>query len=264
MQKAAQAYIQTSVTTRDQGDILVMLYDGAIKFMNMAKERLAANDMAGKGINITKALNIIEELLNTLDIDKGGPIAENLRNLYTFCTNRLVMANIKKSPEMIDEVIKIVTGLRAAFAAIVDLPEAREASQQVAAGQRGTGVLQSRPQPGITTTTAAATPGAGARMRSVYAQSAQGQEAPVPHEHEAFNTTEAETHAQSDPLAPPQAIARAASQPAPSIVSAPMSTRPETEEAEDITSAFPAPPPGGFGAGRLNGSAFYKKVSQQQ
>ena len=61
MHKAAQAYLQTQVTTTSQGELLLLLYDGAIKFLTQAKERMAARDMAGKGVLISKALDVDDE-----------------------------------------------------------------------------------------------------------------------------------------------------------------------------------------------------------
>jgi flagellar protein FliS len=169
MYNAAHAYLQTSVTTTGQGDVLLLLYDGGLNFLHKAKERLEANDMAGKGIYISKTLDIVEELVNTLDLETGGPLAQNLLDLYRFCSKRLIQANIKKSPEILDEVRKILEGLRAAFAAIVNLPEAREAAAKVAAAQQGRTAGPARPGfastgPGVPA------PGAGARRQNLYAK----------------------------------------------------------------------------------------------
>lgn len=295
MHRAAQAYFQTGVTTTGQGDILLMLYDGAIKFMNQAKERLDANDMAGKGNNITKALQILDELSGTLDMEKGGELSENLRNLYIFCTNRLVMANIKKSTEMIDEVIKIITGLRAAFAAIVDLPEAQEAAAQVAASQRASGILPARAQQGTAAPVASA-PGAGARLRNFYAQNQQ-QSTPVEEQAESMpesrETTAAEAQAVPPPALGAQDAVKTASSPATSgapkaatalsmpdspkaVAGQSVSEQPSGGQAPSAAVApavaadegtGPAagfsPLPGSFG-GKMMGSSLYKKMAQQQ
>jgi flagellar protein FliS len=185
MQNAAHAYLQTSVTTTGQGDVLLLLYDGGLNFLHKAKERLAARDMGGKGLYISKALDIVEELTNTLNMETGGLLAQNLLGLYRFCSKRLIQANIKKSPEIIDEVIKILEGLRGAFAAIVNLPEAMEAAAQVAAGQKGRAAGPVRP--GFSSTgTAGLTQGAGAgaRRQNLYAKNmaafTAGNQQPVP------------------------------------------------------------------------------------
>jgi flagellar protein FliS len=183
MHNAAHAYLQTRVTTTGQGDVLLLLYDGGLNFLHKAKDRLEAKDMGGKGVYISKALDIVEELTNTLDMEAGGLLAQNLLGLYRFCTKRLIEANIKKSPEIIDEVIKILEGLRGAFASIVNLPEAMEAAAQVAAGQKGRAAGPVRA--GFSSSgTIEPTPGAGARRQSLYAKnmalfpSAKGQADP--------------------------------------------------------------------------------------
>ena len=59
MNKAAQAYFQTKVGTTDQGQLLLMLYDGALKFLQQARTKMIANDYAGKGILISKVIDIM-------------------------------------------------------------------------------------------------------------------------------------------------------------------------------------------------------------
>jgi len=118
MQKATQAYLQTQVTTTTQGDLLIMLFDGAIKFLHQAKERIEAKDYAKKGILISKALDILAELQGSLNAQKGGEVAENLRKLYLVCSTKLLAANMKMDTGLVDEVIKVLSGLRDAFAQI--------------------------------------------------------------------------------------------------------------------------------------------------
>ena len=178
MQRAASAYLQTQVTTTNQGDLVVMLYDGALKFLHQAKVYLAANDMAKKGIALSKALDVINELDNTLNMEKGGSLADNLHGLYLFCSSRLVKANLKKDPAMIEDVIRVLTGLRAAYAQILTLPEAQAAAQQAAANLRATAILPPRPQAGMSSSgSEAPAPGANARMRAMYTR--QGENAPA-------------------------------------------------------------------------------------
>lgn len=169
MQRAAAAYFQTKVTTTDQGDIVVMLYDGAIKFLNQAVEHLAANDMAQKGLALSRALDVINELDSALNMEKGGSLSENLHSLYLFCSNHLVTANLKKDPERIGHVIKILSGLRSAYSEILTLPEAREAAQKAAASLRAN-TTPIRAQTGTTGMGASApAPGVNARLRNFYA-----------------------------------------------------------------------------------------------
>ena len=111
-------YQQISVTTQSKGRLIVLLYEGAIKFMRLAIQEIEAGNHEAKGRYIIKAQNIINELNAILDTDTGGEIAENLRKLYVFMNNRLSEANIKKDPQMIREVITLVEELNQSWKAI--------------------------------------------------------------------------------------------------------------------------------------------------
>jgi flagellar protein FliS len=170
MQRAANAYLQTQVTTTSQGEVLILLYDGAITFLNRAKTALAAKDMAEKGLAISRSLDILNELDGSLNLDKGGDLANNLHKLYLFCSNHLIMANIKKDAGRIDEVIRILSGLRGAYAEILTLPEAQAAAQTAAAAMRPTACLQARSQAGMSPSGGSTpAPGANARIRNMHA-----------------------------------------------------------------------------------------------
>uniref|UniRef100_A0A7C4EII8 Flagellar export chaperone FliS n=1 Tax=Fundidesulfovibrio putealis TaxID=270496 RepID=A0A7C4EII8_9BACT len=118
MQKAAQAYLQTQIATTTQGDLLIMLFDGCIKFLRQAKERMAERDFAQKGILISRALDVLAELQGSLNQQKGGELAENLRKLYLMCSTKLLMANMRMDQDLVDEVIRVISGIRDAFAQI--------------------------------------------------------------------------------------------------------------------------------------------------
>ena len=133
MRQAARVYFETQVTTTSQGQVLIMLYDGAIKFLNQAKELMAVKDYAGKGKLISSAIDVINELASSLNAEKGGDLATNLSQLYFYCNKQLFMANSRMDPAIIDEVIKILTGIRSAYAQIMDSPEAVAAMAQAKA-----------------------------------------------------------------------------------------------------------------------------------
>jgi len=116
MQSAARTYFQTQVTTTTQGDLLIMLFDGALKFLAQARDKILERDYAQKGILISKALDILAELQATLNPQKGGEMADRLKRLYLYCSTRLLMANRKLDTEPLDETVRILTGLREAFA----------------------------------------------------------------------------------------------------------------------------------------------------
>jgi flagellar protein FliS len=111
-------YQQNTVTTQSKGRLIVMLYDGAIKFLKLAIKEMEANNYEAKGTYITRAQDIINELNAVLDMETGGEIATNLRKLYCFMSNRLSQANIKCDPQMIRDVIKLMEELNQGWKAI--------------------------------------------------------------------------------------------------------------------------------------------------
>ena len=116
--KGIAAYKDSAVTTQSKGRLIVLLYEGAIKFMNLAIKELEAKNYEAKGQYINKAQDIINELNAVLDMDAGGEIASNLRKLYCFMNNRLSEANSKRDPKMIREVIELMEELNQSWKAI--------------------------------------------------------------------------------------------------------------------------------------------------
>jgi flagellar protein FliS len=112
------AYQNNLVTTQSKDRLIVLLYDGAIKFMNLAIQELQAGNFQAKGQYINKAQDIINELNAVLDMKAGGEIATNLRKLYCFMYKRLSEANIKRDPQMIRDVIKLMEELNQSWKAI--------------------------------------------------------------------------------------------------------------------------------------------------
>ncbi|MHC4727069.1 MAG: flagellar export chaperone FliS [Planctomycetota bacterium] len=111
-------YQDNAVNTQSKGRLIVMLYDGAIKFMRLAIMEMEKENYEAKGRYINKALSIINELNAVLDADAGGEIASNLRKLYLFMVNHLNQANIKCDPQMVREVIKLMEELNRGWKAI--------------------------------------------------------------------------------------------------------------------------------------------------
>jgi len=113
-----KAYQDSTVTTQSKGRLIIMLYDGAIKFMKLAIRELEANNYEAKGRYINKTLDIINELNAVLNMNAGGEMASNLRKLYGFMTKHLSEANVKRDPQMIREVIKLMEELNQSWKAI--------------------------------------------------------------------------------------------------------------------------------------------------
>lgn len=112
------AYKDNVVSTQSKGRLVVLLYEGAIKFMKLAVKEMEAGNHEAKGQYINRAGDIITELNAILDMEQGGEIAVNLRKLYVFMNNRLSEANIKRDANMILDVIKLMEELNEGWRAI--------------------------------------------------------------------------------------------------------------------------------------------------
>ena len=113
-----QAYRASSVMTASPGQLVVMLYDGAGRFLRQAE--MAAQEGAWSHAldRMTKADAIVDELLVTLDVEAGGQLAERHQGIYVFCKRLLIEARIERDPEKISRAAKLLADLREAWAEI--------------------------------------------------------------------------------------------------------------------------------------------------
>lgn len=117
---AHSAYQNVQVTTTDRGRLLLMMYEGAIKFLKQAKSGLETNDIAKFCRFLSKGQAIIAELMNTLDFEKGGEIARDLDRLYDFMLFYLTEANLHRDPKRIQKVIGLIDTIYSAYKEIID------------------------------------------------------------------------------------------------------------------------------------------------
>ena len=116
--KGIAAYQEAAIATQGKGRLIVLLYDGAIKFLKLAIKEMEASNYEAKGRYIGRAQDIINELNTVLDTKAGGEIAANLRKLYSFMNTRLSEANTKRDPQMIRDVITLMEELNRSWKAI--------------------------------------------------------------------------------------------------------------------------------------------------
>jgi flagellar protein FliS len=120
------SYRQVATQTASPGQLVLMLYDGALRFLEQARRAFASDDPLefNQTINnnVIKAQNIINELNNALDFERGGDCAKNFRRLYDYFDRRLQEANQYKKPEGIVEVIGRLTTIRDAWAEMLQRP----------------------------------------------------------------------------------------------------------------------------------------------
>ena len=134
-----RAYYQTNVQTSDQLTLIIMLYDGMVRFLRKAESRAEANDIEGTHNYLMRSKDIVNELLSTLRVENTGEIGKNLRELYLYMFRRIVEANLRKDPEVIRELIKVAETLRQGWNQLRQLNTAQKQRAAVqAAAERGT------------------------------------------------------------------------------------------------------------------------------
>ncbi|PCI22529.1 MAG: flagellar export chaperone FliS [SAR324 cluster bacterium] len=133
--KGRSAYKQAAVNTNDQGTLIMMLYDGTIRFLKAGIRKLEENDIEGAHRSIGKAKNIISELRTSLDLEKGGVVGENLNRLYTYMFSRLIDANVSKNKDPLIEVRDLMIELREGWKSVAK-PQKKSLSTQYGGGNR--------------------------------------------------------------------------------------------------------------------------------
>lgn len=122
--KGAQAYLQTQVQSRTPVELVVMLYDGALKFLGQARDAMVAGDLLAKRQALSRGLAIVQELQHMLNMEAGGEVAARLDGLYTYILGRCYEANAQRDPAGLDESIRLLTPLRDAWADVAGQPPA--------------------------------------------------------------------------------------------------------------------------------------------
>ena len=111
------AYREASIMTASPEQLVVMLYDGAGRFLRQAEGSMIEGSWLQASEKLSRAEAIIDELLATLDMD-AGDIAERLQAIYVFCKTRLIEARLERDPGRVDQVARLLAELRDAWATI--------------------------------------------------------------------------------------------------------------------------------------------------
>lgn len=122
-------YQSTQIDTASREQILIMLYDGAIRFTRQAIHAISNGDNSGKIESIQKALAIVAEFRNTLDHKIGGEIAANLDALYAFMIQSLVRGNIKNDTKSLEVVDGLLNDLRETWKQAIEIARSEQKTQ---------------------------------------------------------------------------------------------------------------------------------------
>jgi flagellar protein FliS len=126
-------YQKNAVNGASPLGLIIMLYDGALRFIETGKQNIADRDYENQNFNLQKAQKIVMELMSCLDMARGGEISKNLFSLYTYVLNELIEANIKDSPESAERGAKVLRELRESWVIIEERNRKGEIEVPVAA-----------------------------------------------------------------------------------------------------------------------------------
>jgi flagellar protein FliS len=114
--RGVESYRRTEVESRTPIELVVLLYDGAIRFTQEARDAMTRRDILARGAAVSRALAIIAELQSTLDVERGGSLATSLDALYDFVCGRLMDASSRQDVGPLDEALRVLTTLRDGWA----------------------------------------------------------------------------------------------------------------------------------------------------
>jgi flagellar protein FliS len=116
--RGIDSYRQTEIQSRSPLELVVMLYDGALRFTADAREAMVRRDIRTRQQNLSRALAIVSELQSTLDMDTGGEVAEHLDKLYGYIRDRLIEASARQDLQPLDDARRVLSTLREGWLAI--------------------------------------------------------------------------------------------------------------------------------------------------
>lgn len=117
-------YANSKIMTASPSHLTLMLYDGAIKFANLAIIAIEKKDIIGTHNNIRKVEKIIMEFRNSLDFKY--PVAQEFENVYSYIYDRLVQANLKKDIEILEEVLEHLRTMRDTWEEVMKLAKQKD------------------------------------------------------------------------------------------------------------------------------------------
>ena len=129
--KFYKAYSRTDVNTSDQLTLIIMLYEGLLRFLKKAIVKVREKDIEGAHNYFTRSRDIISELMCTLHAEKGGEIGKNLRELYVYMYRRTIEANLKKDIEITKDVYQVAKTLHEGWIQLKSRQQNKETQNKV-------------------------------------------------------------------------------------------------------------------------------------
>ena len=119
--KYIKQYQTNNITTATPEKLMVMLFDGALQFLQKAKVAIEEKNLQERSTNIEAARKIIRELMRTIDLENGNQVAKSLFKLYNKMAMKLIKANVSRNIGLIDEVIEDLSNIRWGFQKAIEI-----------------------------------------------------------------------------------------------------------------------------------------------
>lgn len=133
-------YKKNQIETATPEQVLILLYDGAIQYLNRAKVAIEQANDEQYHSNILSCQKIILEFMNTLDMELGGSLAQNLYRLYDYLYNTLVKAGLSKNIDNINEVLRHLTSLRETWQKAIEIANSEKSANLMDEDEEKNGV----------------------------------------------------------------------------------------------------------------------------
>lgn len=119
--KYIKQYQASNVNTATPEKLMIMLFDGALQFLQKAKTAIAEKNLVERSQNIDGARKIIRELMRTIDLENGNDVSKQLFRLYNKMAMNLIKANVQRNANLIDEVIEDISNIRWGFQKAIEI-----------------------------------------------------------------------------------------------------------------------------------------------
>jgi len=119
--KYIKQYQTNNITTATPEKLMIMLFDGAMQFLQKAKTAIEEKNLQERSSNIEAARKIIRELMRTIDLENGNDVSKQLFKLYNRMAMNLIKANVSRNSELIDEVLTDLSNIRWGFQKAIEI-----------------------------------------------------------------------------------------------------------------------------------------------
>ena len=145
--KYIKQYQTSNITTATPEKLMILLFDGAIQFLQKAKVAITEGDFKGRSENIDGARKIIREFMRTIDLENGNDVSKQLFKLYNRMAMNLIKANVQRNSAKIDEVIEDLTNIRWGFQKAIEIQSGVTTVEEVMKEQMAEEGAEGMPNP---------------------------------------------------------------------------------------------------------------------